>query len=410
MMVETQIPPRAQSLLPVAEELVSRLRLLTESVSRGVVQEPSVHIGASSELWTAEENELSATRDRIIELSRSLDQLLSGPHGYFQDLIATNWDLGALYTILEFGVLERIPLDGSATASQLATELQLPERKLLNLLRLAACSNILYEAADGVFGHTAFSEELVRDDKFRAFIGFQLYETRIGSTNLADSLKQQPNTFEHGQSAIKYSLGKPLYQWHQQHEEKGQRFRMAMASVTKTLDPGDALFQDWFASHAKDGSKSTVIDMFGSNKLSIPDFAQQFPTLEFKEGLTTKQLDEDDNVLAYIIRNVFWNMPDQEVVNTVASFVPTLKRRQNAGTALLINEMLSPNRGDFTGALDHAYRRRDVTTMTMHNAKQRTEAEWRELFARASSSKFKVKLKSAHSSHSYRGLWELRLE
>ncbi|RMZ77060.1 hypothetical protein DV738_g4569, partial [Chaetothyriales sp. CBS 135597] len=397
MMVGTQIPPRAQSLLPVAEELVSQLRLLTESVSWGLIQEPSVQPGASSELWTTQENELSATRDKVVDLLRSVCQLLLGPHGYFHDLIATNWDLGALYTILEFGVLERIPLDGSATVSQLAVEVQLPERKLQNLLRLAACSNILYEAEDGVFGHTAFSEELVRDDKFRAFIGFQLYETRIGSTNLADSLKQQPNTFEHGQSAIKYSLGKPLYQWHQQHEEKGQRFRMAMESVTKTLDPGDVLFQDWFASNAKDGSKSTVIDMFGSNKLSIPGFAQQFPTLEFKESLSsTKLLDEDeesepasDKVLAYIIRNVFWNMQDQEVVNTVASFVPTLEKRQNGGTALLINEMLSPNRGDFIGALDHAYRRRDVTTMTMHNAKQRTEAEWRELFARASSSKFK---------------------
>jgi hypothetical protein len=55
--------------------------------------------------------------------------------------------------------------------------------------------------------------------------------------------------------------------------------------------------------------------------------------------------------------------------------------KQHPAATLLINEMLSPSNGEFGGELEHAYRRRDVTTMTMHNAKQRTSKEWLALFS-----------------------------
>ena len=51
---------------------------------------------------------------------------------------------------------------------------------------------------------------------------------------------------------------------------------------------------------------------------------------------------------------------------------------------LLVNEMMSPERGRFDKHVEQAYRRRDVTVMTMHNAKQRTEEEWRGVIWKAS--------------------------
>jgi hypothetical protein len=104
-------------------------------------------------------SQVSATRDRVLDLTRELNQLLLGPHAYFHDLVSSNWDLCALYTILEFGILEKIALSGRATVRELANQSGLPERKLLNLLRLATCSNILQEQEEGIFCHTALSEE-----------------------------------------------------------------------------------------------------------------------------------------------------------------------------------------------------------------------------------------------------------
>jgi hypothetical protein len=186
-------------------ELISQLCTLTKAIDDEGADLPSLTAGAHSQVWTAQNSQLSASRDRALELSRHLCQLLQGPHEYFHDLISYNWDLGALYTIIEFGILEKIPLSDQVSASVLANQVGLNERKLLNILRLAACSNILYEADSGFFGNTALSEELLHDKKFRAFIGFQLFETRIASANLADSLKGGLNTFEDGQSAFKYA-------------------------------------------------------------------------------------------------------------------------------------------------------------------------------------------------------------
>jgi hypothetical protein len=190
---------------PMVDELISQLCSLTKTIDDEDVDLPSLATGAHSRLWTSRNNKLSISRDRVLELSKDLCQLLQGPHEYFHGLISCNWDLGALYAIIEFGILDKIPLDGQASASKLAEESGLSERKLLNILRLAACSNILNETESGVFSHTALSEELLHDEKFRAFIGFQLYETRIASANLADSLKKGTNTFEDGQSAFKYA-------------------------------------------------------------------------------------------------------------------------------------------------------------------------------------------------------------
>ena len=134
--------------------------------------------------------------------------------------------------------------------------------------------------------------------------------------------------------------------------------------------------------------------------MSQGSLAKQFPNLNFESAVTVNDAcGQSKMVLAYTVRNIFWNKSDQEVIDCVRGFVQTLE--QHPQTSLLLNEMLSPGRGDFDGALEHAYRRRDLTTMTMHNAKQRKEAEWRALFAKASPQwKVGAQLDSAVLKHS----------
>lgn len=189
----------------VSFELISQLCSLLKTAENENTTMPSFSAGTQSKVWTARDTALAASRDRVLELSKTLCQLLQGPHEYFHDIISQNWDLGALYTIIDFGVLGKIPANGTASAFELAKQTGLHERKLLNILRLATCSNILCETETGVFCHTALSEELLHDEKFRAFVGFQLFETRVASAYLADSLKTQPNSFEDGQSAFRYA-------------------------------------------------------------------------------------------------------------------------------------------------------------------------------------------------------------
>ena len=169
----------AQSILDNATRLDAHLRETS-------IKKPSLEVGASTELWSLHSGEVENARNNIIGFSKQLNKLLTGPHGFLHDLISPNWELGALYTVLEFDILEMIPLDGELQLSDIATRSGLPEDKLLTILRLIACEHILQERPEKVFRHTAISEELVHDANYKAFLGFESVATPLQLRRLTD--------------------------------------------------------------------------------------------------------------------------------------------------------------------------------------------------------------------------------
>lgn len=125
------------------------------------------------------------------------------------------------------------------------------------------------------------------------------------------------------------------------------------------------------------------MDVEGRNTTLLAD---QFPALSFQtqvDKFKPQPTGDPDNVLlVYLVRNILWNCSDEDCVKTLQTFVPAMEKSPD--TVLLVNEMMSPAAGTFERHVEKGYRRRDVTVMTMHNAKQRTEEEWKALFAKAS--------------------------
>jgi len=175
------------------------------------------------------------------------------------------------------------------------------------------------------------------------------------------------------------------------------------------LDPGNKLFLDWFKSHPA-LEQNLVVDVRGKDGSLSKSLAEIFPTLRFevqdssqvflsrgqkslppalKDRITFQQREDflpqhtntADKVFAYVIRNVLWNMSDNDCITLLQTFTPTLQKSPNS--VLLVNELLSPLKGSFESHIEQAYRRRDVTLMTMHNVKQRTEQEWMDLLTKA---------------------------
>lgn len=161
------------TMLELATGIFGQVYRLDEHLKSNSISQPNLDVGASTELWTSQSTDIENARNIILGMTKQLTKLLVGPHEFLHEYISPNWEHGALYTLLEFDVLENIPLDGKAHVSLLASRSGLLERKLLSLLRLIACEGILDEVDDGVFSHTAISEEIVRDEKFKAFLGFQ---------------------------------------------------------------------------------------------------------------------------------------------------------------------------------------------------------------------------------------------
>lgn len=161
------------SLLDLALSIQQQATELVVRLQDSDISQPSLEVGATSQLWTDRTEPISRLRTRIIDDARDLEKLLLGPSGFLHEFISSNWDLGALYTILEFDILSMIPLDGTAAVSEMAQKSNIPQDKLLRILRLSTCEGILHEYSEETFKHTAISEALLKDDKFRAFIGFQ---------------------------------------------------------------------------------------------------------------------------------------------------------------------------------------------------------------------------------------------
>ena len=160
-------------MLTLAEDILAQVSRLDKHLEQNSISQPSLALGASTELWSSHTPNIDSTRSRIISLTKQLTSLLVGPNEFLHEYVSSNWEHGALYTLLEFQVLEKIPLHGKVHVSLLAAQAGLPEGKLLSVLRLVSCDGILDEVSEGVFGHTAISETLMRDEKFKAWIGFQ---------------------------------------------------------------------------------------------------------------------------------------------------------------------------------------------------------------------------------------------
>ncbi|KIM97002.1 hypothetical protein OIDMADRAFT_204739 [Oidiodendron maius Zn] len=416
-----------KSLVVAAEDILAHISNLSEQLSqRSWLPPNSLHVGATSELWTTHDSAIEASRSAILSLMRHLELLLEGPHEFLHTYVSTNWEYGALYTLLEFDVLEKLPLDGAAvTADLLAEQVGISPEKLLRICRLVATVGILQEIEEGSFAHTAISEMLVRDKGYKSFIRFQLFETRIASANLSDSL-QRPNPYWTGQSAFKHAFGMPLYDWHAKHPEKGKRFAQAMGSVSQGLDPGNSMIIDWFANQQdsnQKGPKPLIVEVAGKTGAFSCQLATIFPDLSFEVQDSSPELlrqgehsvppeiaarvrfreadlfarpsiqrdhsEDRRGPIVFLLRGVLWNLAENDLITLLQNFALVMK--DGEGISLLVSDLVSPAWGTFEPNIERAYRRRDVTLMTMHNVKQRTASEWNTLI-RSADPDFSVRL------------------
>lgn len=197
------------------------------------------------------------------------------------------------------------------------------------------------------------------------------------------------------------------------------------------LDPGNGMIMDWLANRrdiSQDGKNPLIIEVSGKAGSFSHQLAAMFPDLCFEVQDSSSELlrrgkqnvqpelasrirfsqrdlfatrsirelevegDRCFTPIIFLLRGVLWNLDDSEAVRLLQSFIPAMRRRD--GPLLVINDLVSPAWGTFEPHVERAFRRRDVTLMTMHNVKQRTASEWAVLIGSASPH-FKVSATSA---------------
>lgn len=174
MAYDSMIENQDSSLLTIAERIHSKTALLVQQLKSYGISEPSLSPSCTDQSWGSDNFSLEAASDQIAALSRKLALTLDGPKRYLWEFVGgAHYGNAAMATILEFRVLESVPLDGEAHISQLSSESGLDENKLLRLLRVLACDHVIYEVRESCFRHTAISALLLTDKHTRALMEMQ---------------------------------------------------------------------------------------------------------------------------------------------------------------------------------------------------------------------------------------------
>lgn len=131
--------------------------------------------------------------------------------------------------------------------------------------------------------------------------------------------------------------------------------------------------------------RTTVVVVAGK---SIGAFAERmaaaFHEVNFElQDTTPDSVDSPGGHLRrlFLLYGVLWILDDASCVALLRKFVPLLLHPSRP--FLLVCDLVSPEKGQFEPHVELAFRRRDVTLMTMHNARQRTAKQWLELVGEA---------------------------
>jgi hypothetical protein len=112
---------------------------------------------------------------------------------------------------------------------------------------------------------------------------------------------------------------------------------------------------------------------------------KMYPDVSFRDYIFPEKVEDfnppTDGTI-YNLHSALWNYPDEDVVSIMRVLANILEKQPTG--VILVNDLMSPSPGvTSVENEDKIYRRRDVTVMTMHNAKLRTFTEWQKLFLKA---------------------------
>lgn len=158
----------ATDLLGLAVDIATCTKQIVDQLQKSGYGQPSYAVDSPRELWQNPQLNLKEVKSKLTEAANTLLTLVNGPMIFHRNLFGTHYDLAALQVMLEFNVLENIPVKGGIDLSSLSAKVGIDKDKLGRLLRLLATQRYVEEPQHEVFQHTVLSEVLLRDELLKA--------------------------------------------------------------------------------------------------------------------------------------------------------------------------------------------------------------------------------------------------
>jgi hypothetical protein len=277
--------------------------------------------------------------------------------------------------------------DTPRSAEEIAAKVGARSELLYRLMRTTASVGILSETADRRFVQTPLSAALRSDavPGTRALAMFNCEEWHVrGWQHLADTVCT-------GERPTEKIYGVPLFEYLQKHPAEAVIFNKVMTDLSMVDAPAVADAYDF-------SGIGSIVDVAGGHGLLLATILQRNPHLkgtlydlpQVMDGVAggpTEPVKERIKFIAgsmfesvpagsdiYMMKYIIHDWPDDKCVEILKA----CRANVSAGGKLLVIDMVMPGPNEF-----HFSKIADLEMMLFPSGKERTEAEFRELFAAA---------------------------
>jgi SAM-dependent methyltransferase len=292
----------------------------------------------------------------------------------------------AIYVVAKLGIADLLA-SGPRTVADLAREAQVHERSLYRVLRMLASRGIFIEQGDGRFALTPLAEPLRSDAPHsqRAFAIMMGEEQFRAYGDLLFSVRTGKPAFDH-------IYGEPIFDYLSKHPESAKTFDSAMSSIHGRET--EAILDNYDFSGIGE-----LCDVGGGNGSVLIATLKRYPAMRgvlfdlphvierARPAIEAAGLAERCRLVtgnffesiysgadAYFFRHIIHDWDDDKSTTILKNCREALKPR---GKILVVESVVPPGNEPFFG------KDLDLTMLVLPGGLERTEAEYRQLFAGA---------------------------
>ncbi|KAK4178876.1 S-adenosyl-L-methionine-dependent methyltransferase [Triangularia setosa] len=408
-------PATTSEMIALAQKITKETEKLEAYMKEHDLPMPSFDADAPAD-FPKLPDEIAQSRKAIISATKELGLLAHGPRESVRWGIWEFLDTLALAAINHYRIAKLVPLDGTPISlASLQALTPLDPINLARLVRLAITNKIFYEPTPGHIAHTAASKVLAEDTDLQAWVGFNGEDILPASAHVLQALQAHPEATSLTRTGFQFAFNtvdkEPMFVTFGKDPNRAKRMGKAMVSLTG----GEGYEPSYFLDVEKggydfseiDARGGTLVDVGGSHGFMCVALAEKYRNMRFvvqdlqrtvdsapkpisadpqvAERITllahdffTEQVTKDADV--YFFRWIMHNYSTPYALQILRNLIPALK----PGARIVINDhCLYEGSGQEDLWDEKVMRRMDVVMLSLLNAQERTESEFRELFAKA---------------------------
>ncbi|HET6200098.1 MAG TPA: methyltransferase [Candidatus Acidoferrales bacterium] len=305
-------------------------------------------------------------------------------HVGVMQLLSASYIAGAVSCLAQMGIPDLVEA-GPKSAKELASQIGADPEALHRLMRATASVGVLSEGPDGKFSETPMSAVLRSNGRPSlravAMMGGREWHGR-GWSRLEYCVRT-------GKQAMEQIYGAPIFEYFKQHPDEGQIFNDAMTSISAGDSPAVVDAYSFEGIHS-------IVDVGGGHGLLLATIMARNPQMKgtlydephviegAKNGPLKPVMERCTLALgdmfssvpagadAYIMKHIIHDWPDELCVKILKS---CRKGVNPGGKLLVVDDVIQPGNDFYAGKL------LDLQMLIFPGGKERTEKQFRELFA-----------------------------